>query len=114
MSEMEYAPLYERELRIWQRDRVSRVVRDDLRDLEQVREIWLIEQLVDLLPDRIGSQLSIRGLREDLEVEHKTVAFDVLRETHPSYPLRFLGFFSHLGPYALGGVGTSAGQKRQA
>jgi predicted AAA+ superfamily ATPase len=63
----------ERELRIWQRDRVARVVRDDLRDLEQVREISLVEQLVDLLPQRVGSPLSIKSLREDLEVDHKTV-----------------------------------------
>jgi hypothetical protein len=63
----------ERELRIWQRDRVARVVRDDLRDLEQVREISLVEQLVDLLPARVGSPLSIKSLREDLEVDHKTV-----------------------------------------
>ena len=63
----------ERELRIWQRDRVSRVVRDDLRDLENVREISLVEALVDLLPERVGSVLSIRSLREDLEVDHKTV-----------------------------------------
>jgi predicted AAA+ superfamily ATPase len=63
----------ERELRIWQRDRVSRVVRDDLRDLEQVREISLVEQLVELLPSRVGSPLSIMSLREDLKVDHKTV-----------------------------------------
>lgn len=63
----------EREHRLWQRDRVARVVRGDLRDLEQVREISLVEQLVDLLPARVGSPLSIKSLREDLEVDHKTV-----------------------------------------
>jgi len=63
----------EREHRIWQRDRISRVVREDLRDLERVREVSLIEQLVDLLPSRVGAPLSIKGLREDLEVDHKTV-----------------------------------------
>lgn len=63
----------EREHRIWQRDRISRVVREDLRDLEQVREISLIEQLVDLLPVRVGSPLSVNNLREDLGVDHKTV-----------------------------------------
>jgi predicted AAA+ superfamily ATPase len=63
----------EREHRIWQRDRITRVVRGDLRDLEQVREISLVERLVDLLPARVGSPLSIKGLREDLEVDHKTV-----------------------------------------
>jgi uncharacterized protein len=59
--------------RIWARDRLSRVVREDLRDLEQVREISLLEHLVDLLPSKVGSPLSIRSLREDLQVDHKTV-----------------------------------------
>jgi len=63
----------EREHRIWQRDRLSRVVRDDLRDLEHVREVSLLEHLVELLPARVGSPLSIRSLREDLAVDHKTV-----------------------------------------
>lgn len=62
------------EHRIWQRDRISRVVREDLRDLEQVKEISLIEALVDLLPSRVGSPLSIQSLREDLSVDHKTVS----------------------------------------
>ncbi|MGH7818759.1 MAG: ATP-binding protein, partial [Candidatus Binatia bacterium] len=63
----------EAEHRIWQRDRLSRVVREDLRDLEQVREISLVEHLVDALPERVGSPLSIKSLREDLQVDHKTV-----------------------------------------
>lgn len=63
----------ENELRIWQRDRLSRVTREDLRDLEQVRDISLVELLVDLLPSRVGSPLSIKSLREDLGVDHKTV-----------------------------------------
>jgi predicted AAA+ superfamily ATPase len=62
-----------REHRIWQRDRISRVVRDDLRDLEHVRDVSLIEQLIDLLPERVGSPLSVANLASDLEVDHKTV-----------------------------------------
>lgn len=58
--------------RIWQRDRLARVVREDLRDLEHVREISLLEHLVDLLPSKVGSPLSVKSLREDLEVDHKT------------------------------------------
>ncbi len=60
------------EHRIWQRDRISRVVREDLRDLERVREISLIELLVDLLPARVGSPLSVANLANDLQVDHKT------------------------------------------
>lgn len=59
--------------RIWHRDRVTRVVQEDLRDLERVREISLVEHLVDLLPERVGAPLSIANLRGDLEVDHKTV-----------------------------------------
>ncbi|OFW17699.1 MAG: AAA family ATPase [Acidobacteria bacterium RIFCSPLOWO2_02_FULL_65_29] len=62
----------ESEHRIWRRDRMSRVVREDLRDLEHVREISLVEHLTDLLPARVGSPLSIRSLREDLQIDHKT------------------------------------------
>ncbi len=64
----------ETEHRIWQRDRLSRVIRDDLRDLEKVKEISLVEHLVELLPERVGAPLSIKSLKEDLEVDHKTVA----------------------------------------
>jgi hypothetical protein len=63
----------ERTLRLWQRERLTRVVREDLRDLERVRDISLLEQLVDLLPGKVGSPLSIKSLREDLAVDHKTV-----------------------------------------
>ncbi len=68
-------PLFEQradERRIWRRDRITRVVREDLRDLEQVREITLVEHLVDLLPSKVGSPLSVKSLREDLQVDHKT------------------------------------------
>ncbi len=62
----------ETEHRLWQRERLSRVVRDDLRDLERVREISLVEELVDLLPGRVGAPLSVANVSQDLEVDHKT------------------------------------------
>jgi predicted AAA+ superfamily ATPase len=62
----------ETEHHLWQRDRIARVVREDLRDLEHVREVSLVEQLVDLLPSRVGSPLSVKNLSGDLQVDHKT------------------------------------------
>lgn len=62
----------ERHWRRWQRERLDRVVRDDVRDLERVREISLIDLLIEALPARVGSTLSIKSLREDLEVAHDT------------------------------------------
>lgn len=62
-----------RKLTQWQNDHRQLVLKEDLRDLTQVRELGLIESLVFLLPERIGSPLSINSLREDLDVNFKTV-----------------------------------------
>ncbi|MBI5048517.1 MAG: ATP-binding protein [Deltaproteobacteria bacterium] len=64
----------EKELRRWHNQRVERLVREDIRDLENIRELSLLHILVDILPDRVGSLLSLNSLREDLSVAHKTVA----------------------------------------
>ncbi len=64
----------DRHWRRWQRERLDRIVRDDLRDLERVREVSLVEVLVDALPSRVGSPLSIKSLREELDVAHDTAA----------------------------------------
>lgn len=61
------------ELRRWRRERISRVVQQDIADLHLLKEISLIELLVGMLPSRVGSQLSIKSLQEDLEVSPNTV-----------------------------------------
>jgi predicted AAA+ superfamily ATPase len=62
----------ERSLRRWQHERKDRIVHEDVRDLERVRELSLIELLIDALPARVGSPLSVKNLREELEVAHDT------------------------------------------
>ena len=62
----------DRHWRRWQRERVTRVVNDDLRDLETVREITAVELLANALPDRVGSPLSVKALRETLQVAHES------------------------------------------
>ncbi len=56
----------------WQRERQSRVIQEDLINLEQVREISQLQLLAQLLPDRVGSVLSIANLRQDLSVAFET------------------------------------------
>lgn len=51
----------------------TRLVREDVRDLEAFRDLDRIELLYDRLPDVVGSLLSINSLREDLEVAFETV-----------------------------------------
>ncbi|MCU0579349.1 MAG: ATP-binding protein [Desulfobacterota bacterium] len=63
-----------RTLKRWQRERMDRFLREDIRDLENVRDLSALELLADLLIGRVGSPLSIQSLREDLEVSHRAVA----------------------------------------
>lgn len=70
-------PFFEKDetfLRRWQKERVQKVVYEDLRDLETVKEISLIELLVETLPSKIGSPLSLKNLAVDLQVSQPTVA----------------------------------------
>ena len=59
--------------RRWQRERLHRVIYDDIRDLENVKDISILELLAEELPNRIGSPLSIKNLKEILQVAHETV-----------------------------------------
>lgn len=62
-----------RTLNRWKHERKEQLIREDIRDLERIRDINLMEILMDILPTKVGSPLSIKSLREDLEVSHKTV-----------------------------------------
>jgi predicted AAA+ superfamily ATPase len=59
--------------RRWKLERTQRILTEDLRDLEAVREISLVEALVDALPARIATPLSINTLSKSLEVAHETI-----------------------------------------
>ena len=57
----------------WQNHRNHQVINEDLRDLEKVKEISLIHLLLESLPERTGSPLSINSVSEDLQVSHQTI-----------------------------------------
>ncbi len=81
-----------RTLRRWQKERVDRFLKEDVRDLEAVRDLASIQLLADLLPERVGSPLSLNAIREDLEVSHKAV-------THWMEILERLYFVFRVRPY---------------
>jgi predicted AAA+ superfamily ATPase len=56
----------------WQRERQSRVIQEDLINLEQVREVSQLQLLAQMLPERVGSVLSIANLKQDLSVAFET------------------------------------------
>lgn len=64
----------ERDSRRWHTQRLECLVKEDIRDLENIRDLSALQILVDLLPTKVGSRLSLNSLREDLDVAHKTVA----------------------------------------
>jgi uncharacterized protein len=61
--------------RKWRAAYCSLLASEDIRDLTRIQDIKGIEQLMLLLPERIGSPLSVNSLREDLNVNHKTIVF---------------------------------------
>lgn len=57
----------------WQRERLTRVIKEDLVTLEQVKEISQLDVLSILLQEKVGSLLSINSLRQDLSASHEAV-----------------------------------------
>ena len=63
-----------RTLRRWQNEKIDRLFREDIRDIEHVRDISSMQLLGDMLPERVAAPLSVNSLREDLEVSHRAVS----------------------------------------
>jgi len=62
----------ERSARRWRRERFDRVLREDVRDLEPVRDIQLLSIFLDLLRHRVGGLVVLSNLAGDLEISPKT------------------------------------------
>ncbi len=57
----------------WRKSHLDRILKEDLLELEPIRELKKMEILVDLLADRVGSTTSYASLARDLEVSPHTV-----------------------------------------
>ncbi len=58
----------------WQNNYVDLIFSQDIRDLTNVSDLDNLLLLFELLPNKVGSPLSINSLREDLQVSHKTIS----------------------------------------
>ncbi|MEM3432830.1 MAG: hypothetical protein QXP27_01505 [Candidatus Methanomethyliaceae archaeon] len=69
---------------------MDRFFREDARDLEQVRDLSLMELLANILKDRIGSPLPVQSLREDIESSHKAIAHwvDILEQLYFCFTIK--------------------------
>jgi len=74
----------------WRRSHVDSIVRQDLLDLESVRDLKSIEILIDLLKARIGAPTSFASLGRDLQVSIPTVRrwLDILEDLCLIFPVR--------------------------
>ncbi|MCF8260014.1 MAG: ATP-binding protein [Melioribacteraceae bacterium] len=82
-------------LRRWHNEKLERLFREDIRDVENIRDISSMKLLGDLLPSKAGSQLSINAIREDLQVSHKAVSdwLDIMERFY--YHFRIYPFHSN-------------------
>lgn len=62
-----------RTLRRWHAEKLERLFREEIMEVEDIRNLSSLKLLCSLLPDKAGGPLSINALREDLEVSHKAV-----------------------------------------
>jgi len=68
-----YLATSERALKRWQRERLERVIREDVFALESIRNLNALFYLHELLVERVGSPISLKSLGEDLGVSPITV-----------------------------------------
>ena len=61
-----------RESRRWRRDRFDRILREDVRDLEPIRNIQLLGLFLDILRHRVGGMITISNIAGEIEVSPKT------------------------------------------
>jgi len=77
-------------IRRWQRLYRERMIKEDLRDLQEVRDVRLVESLALLLQERVASQLSYESIREDLSTSFESVKrwIDLLEALYFCYRIK--------------------------
>ncbi len=74
----------------WRRAHLDTILRNDLIDIERVRDIKSIELMIELLRERVGSLVSYASLARDLQVSLHTVKkwLQVLENLYIIFPVR--------------------------
>lgn len=77
----------------WHEAYIDTLLREDLRDLTKIHELENVITLMHLLPERVGSPLSLNSLRENLEV-----SYNAIRSYIRGLTLTYIIF--HVSPYS--------------
>ncbi|OGQ35875.1 MAG: hypothetical protein A3F16_03195 [Deltaproteobacteria bacterium RIFCSPHIGHO2_12_FULL_43_9] len=86
----------EMQLTRWSSNRRDLLIREDLRDISDVRSTSLVEHLSLLLPGTVGKSLSINSLRNDVQVSHDTVSHWLKILDRLYYSFRISPFFKKI------------------
>ena len=80
----------EREARRWRRERFDRVLKEDIRDLESIRHISLLDLFIHQLRTRVGSLIVMSNIAGEIQVSPKTVNkwLDVLERMYLIFVVR--------------------------
>ncbi len=80
----------EREARRWRRERFDRVIKEDIRDLESIRNISLLDLFIHQLRTRVGSLIVMSNIAGEIQVSPKTVKkwLDVLERMYLVFAVR--------------------------
>ena len=78
------------EARRWRRERYDRIIKDDVRDLESIRNIQMLSLLLDLLRSRVGGLVSFANLAGELQISPITVKhwIEVLEKMYMVFVVR--------------------------
>jgi predicted AAA+ superfamily ATPase len=76
--------------RRWQREYKTLLTKEEVRDLSRISDIKGLETLVEILPTKVGSKLSIPSLSRDLMRKYDTIKnwLDILKGVYMIFTLR--------------------------
>jgi predicted AAA+ superfamily ATPase len=82
----------ERQARRWRRERFDRIIKEDVRDIEQIRDTTLLSLFIDALRSRTGGLITLSNIAGDLEISPKTakswlMLIEKMYLAFPIYPL---------------------------
>jgi len=85
-----YLKKNERFTKRWRRSHIDTIIREDLLDLEKVRDIKSIEIMIDLLKSRVSATVSYTSLANDLQVSVHTIKhwLQILENLYIIFPVR--------------------------
>ena len=74
----------------WNTEYKSLLTKEDIRDLSRISDIKGIGQLIEILPSKVGSLLSVNSIAEDTGAHHATISrwLDILKAIYLIFTLR--------------------------